>query len=160
MFIFIPTLPSRIWKFLVLFSCEYSYLCKFSQNISSVQSLSRVWLFATPWIVARQASLSFSNSLSLIKLMSIQLVMPSSHLFLCYPLLLLPSIFPSIRVFSNESSGDHQVSDGQSFRALASASVLPKNVQNWFPSGFTDLISLKSKGLSRIFSNTTVLHSF
>ena len=158
MFIFIPTLPSRIWKFLVLFSCEYSYLCKFSQNISLVQSLSRVWLFATPWIVACQASLSFSNSLSLIKLMSIQLVMPSSHLFLCYPLLLLPSIFPSIRVFSNESSGDHQASDGQSIGASASASVFPMNVQNWFPSGFTDLISLKSKGLSRIF-NTTVLHS-
>ena len=70
---------------------------------SSVQSLSLVWLFVTPWIAARQASLSITNSRSLLKLMSIELVMPSSHLILCCPLLLLPSIFPSIRVFSNES---------------------------------------------------------
>ena len=70
---------------------------------SSVQSLSRVRLFATPWTAARQASLSIANSWSLPKLMSIELVMPSSHLILCCPLLLLPSIFPSIRVFSNES---------------------------------------------------------
>ena len=68
-----------------------------------VQSLSRVRLFATPWTVARQASRSFTNSWSLLKLMSIELVMPSNHLILCRPLLLLPSIFPSIRVFSNES---------------------------------------------------------
>ena len=71
---------------------------------SSVQSLSRVWLFATPWIAARQASLSIASSWSLLKLMSIELVMPSNHLILCHPLLLLPSIFPSIRVFSNESA--------------------------------------------------------
>ena len=70
---------------------------------SSVQSLSRVQLFATPWIAARQASLSITNSQSLLKLMSLELEMPSSHLILCCPLLLLPSIFPSIRVFSNES---------------------------------------------------------
>ena len=69
----------------------------------SVQSLSRVRLFVTPWIAARQASLSITNSQSLLKLMSIESVMPSSHLILCHPLLLLPSIFPSIRVFSNES---------------------------------------------------------
>ena len=69
----------------------------------SVQSLSRVRLFATPWITARQASLSITNSRSLLKLVSIESVMPSSHLILCGPLLLLPSIFPSIRVFSNES---------------------------------------------------------
>ena len=71
---------------------------------SSVQSLSRVRLFATPWIAARQASLSITNSRSLFKLMSIELVMPSSHLILCRPLLLLPPIPPSIRVFSNEST--------------------------------------------------------
>ena len=71
--------------------------------ISSVQSLSRLWLFATPWTAARQASLSISNSWSLLKLMAIELVMPSNHLILCHPLPLLPSIFPSIRVFSNES---------------------------------------------------------
>ena len=75
----------------------------FSQ-FSSVQSLSRVRLFATPWIAARQASLSITNSQSSLRLTSIELVMPSSHLILCRPLLLLPSIPPSIRVFSNESA--------------------------------------------------------
>ena len=70
----------------------------------SVQSLSRVQLFATPWTAAHQASLSITNSWSLHKLMSIELVMPSNHLILCRPLPLLPSIFPSIRVFSNESA--------------------------------------------------------
>ena len=73
-------------------------------RISSVQSLSRVQLFATPWIAAHQASLSITNSWSLPKHMSIELVMPSNHLILCRPLLLLPSIFPSIRVFSKESA--------------------------------------------------------
>ena len=72
--------------------------------ISSVQSLCRVWLFATPWIAAHQASLSFTNSWSSLRLMSIKLVMPSNHLILCHPLLFLPPIFPSIRVFSNEST--------------------------------------------------------
>ena len=72
--------------------------------IYSVQSLSRVWLFVTPWTTAHQASLSITNSQSSPKSMSIELVMPSNHLILCHPLLLLPSIFPSIRVFSNESA--------------------------------------------------------
>ena len=72
--------------------------------LSSVQSLSHVWLFATPWIAAHQASLSITNSWSPPKPMSTESVMPSSHLILCHPLLLLPSIFPSIRVFSNEST--------------------------------------------------------
>ena len=72
-------------------------------NFSSVQSLSRVWLFATPWTAARQASLSITNSQSLLKLMCIKLVMLSNNLILCHPLLLLPSVFPSIRVFLNES---------------------------------------------------------
>ena len=71
---------------------------------SSVQSLSHVRLFATPWTAACQASLSITNSWSILKLMSIESVMPSNHLILCHPLLLLPSIFPSIRVFSNESA--------------------------------------------------------
>ena len=71
--------------------------------ISSVQLLSCVWLFATPWTAACQASLTITNSQSLLKLMSIESVMPSNHLILCHPFLLLPSIFPSIRVFSNES---------------------------------------------------------
>ena len=69
---------------------------------SSVQSLSHIWLFMTPWAAARQASLSNTNSQSPLRLMCIESVMPSSHLILCCPLLLLPSIFPSIRVFSNE----------------------------------------------------------
>ena len=73
------------------------------ESISSVQFLSRVWLFVTPWTAACQASLSIANSQSLLKLMSIESVMPSNHLILCCPLLLLPSVFPSIRVFSNES---------------------------------------------------------
>ena len=76
-------------------------LCKF--QFSSVQSLSRVWLFVTPWIVARQACLFITISQSLFKLMSIESVMPSNHLILCHPLLLLPSIFPRIRVFPDES---------------------------------------------------------
>ena len=71
--------------------------------ISSVQSLSCIQLFATPWTEARQASLSITNSWSVLKLMSIEMVMPSNHLILCHPLLLLPSVFPSIRVFSNKS---------------------------------------------------------
>ena len=77
---------------------------KYSLQFSSVQSLSRVWLLATPWIAARQASLSITNSWSSLKLMSIKSLMPSSPLILCCPLLLLPSVFPSIRVFSNEST--------------------------------------------------------
>ena len=72
-------------------------------SVQSVQLLSRVWLFATPWTAAHQVSLSITNSQSLLKFMSIELVMPSNHLVLCCPLLLPPSIFPSIRVFSNES---------------------------------------------------------
>ena len=72
-------------------------------SVSSVQSLSHVWLFATPWIAANQASLSITISQSLLKLMFIESMMPSNHLILCLPLLLLPSIFPSIRVFSNVS---------------------------------------------------------
>ena len=77
---------------------------QYSVQFSSVQLLSRVWLFATPWIAARQASLSITNSRSLLKPMSIGSVMPFSHLILCQPLLLLPPIPPNIRVFSNEST--------------------------------------------------------
>ena len=77
-------------------------------SVSSVQSLSWVWLFETPWTAAHQATLSITNSLSLLKLRSIESVMPSNHLIFCHPLFLLPSIFPSVRVFSNVSSL-HQV---------------------------------------------------
>ena len=118
-----------------------------------VQSLSCVWLFATPWTAARQGSLSFTISLNLLKLMSIEWVMPSNHLMPYFPLLLLPSIFPSIRVFSNELALRIR---WQSIGASASTSVFPMNIQGWFPLGWTGLISLQSKGLSRVFSNTIV----
>ena len=120
---------------------------------TSVQLLSRVRLFATPWIAARQASLSITNSWSLPKLMSIESVMPSSHLILCHPLLFPPSIFPNISVFSNESAPRIR---WPNIGVSASTSVLPMNTQDWFPLGLTGLISLQSKGLSRVFSNTTV----
>ena len=100
-------------------------------EFSSVQSLRRVWLFATPWTAAHPASLSITNSRSLPKL-PIKSVMPSKHLILCRPHLLLPSIFPNIKVFSNESA---LCISGQSIGASASASVLPMNTQDWFPLG-------------------------
>ena len=125
------------------------YLIQFS----SVQLLSCVWLFATLWTAAPQASLSITNSWSLLKLMSIELVMPSNHLILCRPLLLLPSIFPSIRVFSNESALCIRWPKYWSFRFSISPSM---NIQNWFPLGWTGWISWQSKGLSRVSSNTTV----
>ena len=118
-----------------------------------VQSLSHVQLFVTPWTAACQASLSITNSWSLIKLTSIELVMPSNHLILCRPLLFPPSIFPSIRVFSNESvlpirwpnywSFSFSISSSNEYSGLISFRM------DWF-----DLLAMK--GLSRVFSNTTV----
>ena len=120
---------------------------------SSVQSLSHVQLFATPQIAARHASLSTTNSRSLLKLMSIESVMPSNHLFLCHPLLPLPSIFPSIRVFSNESALHIRWPKYWSF----SFNISPSNEHPGLISlGWTGWTSLQSKGLSRVFSNTTV----
>ena len=118
--------------------------------VVAVQSLSRVRLFVTPWSAACQASLSLTICWSLLRLKSIELVMPSKHLILCC--LLLQS-FPA--------SGSFPMSwffpsSGQSIGASASASVLPMNTQGWFPLGLTGWISLLSKGLSRVFSNTTV----
>ena len=118
----------------------------------SVQLLNCDQLFATPWTAAHQASLSITSSWSLLRLMSIESVMPSNHLILCHPFLLPPSIFPSIRVFSNKFF----TSGGQSIGVSASATVLPKNIQDIFPLGWTGWISLQSKGLSRVFSKTTV----
>ena len=126
-----------------------------NKSFSSVQSLSRVWLFVTPWITACQASLSITNSRSSLRFTSIESVMPSSHLILCHPLLLLSSIFPSITVFSNEPVL-HIRSGGQSIGVSASASVLPMNIQDWFPLEWTCWITIQSKGLSRVFSNTTL----
>ena len=122
-------------------------------SFSSVQLLSHVRFFVTPWTTADQASLSITNSQRPPKPPSIESVMPSNHLILCHPLLLLPSVFPSIRVFSNESL---LCINGQSFVISASTSVLPMNIQDWSPLGWTGWISLQSKGLSRVFSNTTV----
>ena len=123
----------------------------------SVQSLSRVRLFATPWTTARQASLSIINSRSLPKPMSIESVMPSNHLILCHPLLLLPSIFPSIRVFSN---GALCIKWPKYWSFSFNISPSNEN-QDWSPLGWTGWISWQSKGLSRVFSNTTVLkHQF
>ena len=134
---------------------------------SSVQSLSHVWLFVTPWTAARQPSLSIENSRNLLKFMSIDLVMPSNHLILCRPLLLLPSIFPSIRVSSNESALRIRWPKDWSF----SFSISPSNEysgmisfrMDWLDAGFMVgvqrifyLSSMQSKGFLRVFSNTTV----
>ena len=110
-----------------------------------VHSPRFVWLFATPWTAAHQASLSFTISQSLIKLSSIESLIPSNHLILYHPLLLLPSILPSVRVFSKESAFCIR---GQSIGASASASVLPMDIQDWFPLGWTGSISLLTQGLS------------
>ena len=126
---------------------------KGKDQIRSDQSLSRFRLFATPWIAARQASLSITNSWSSLKLTSIELVMPSSHLILCCPLLLLPPIPYSIRVFSNESTLHVR---GPNTGVSASASFLPMNTQNWSPLEWTGWIFLQSKGLLRVFCNTTL----
>ena len=104
------------------------------------------------WTAAHQASLSISNSHSLVKLNSIELVMPSNHLIPCH-LLLWHSIFPSTRIFSNEPVF---ILGGQITGGSASASVLPMNIQDWFPLGLAGLISLQSKGLPSVFSNSTV----
>ena len=140
----------------ILFSHENNQVPIYPTNgwtFTSVQSLSRVRLFATPWIGARQASLSITNSQSAPKLMSIKLVMPSSHLILCRPLLLLPSIPPASKSFPMSQLFTW---GGQSIGVSASASVLPKNTQDWSPLEWTGWISLQSTGLSRVFSNTTV----
>ena len=125
----------------------------FCSQFSSVESLSHVQLFVTWWTAARQASLSITNSQSPPKPMSIELVMPSNHLVFCHPCLLLPSIFPSIRIFSNESA---LCIRWPKYWVSALASVLPMNTKDWSPLGWTGWISLQSKGLSRVFSNTTV----
>ena len=114
-------------------------------DYSSLQSLSRVWFFVTLWTAAHQASLSITNSQSLLKTMSVESVIPSNYLILWHPFLLLPSIFPNIRVFSNESVLSIRWPKYQSL----SFSILPMNIQDWFPLGLTGL-------LSRVFSNTTV----
>ena len=116
------------------------------------QLVSRVQLFATAWTAARQASLSITNSRSLLKLMPIELLMPSNHLILYCPLLLLPSIFPSIRVFSNESVLRIRWPKYWSF----SFNISPSNGYSGLISFRIGWISLQSKRFSRVFSNTIV----
>ena len=118
----------------------------------AVQLPSCVHLFATPWTSACQASLSLTICWSLPKFMSIALMMPSNHLILCHPFLLLPSIFPSIRVFSNESALPIRLPKFWSF----SFSVSPSNEYSGLVSFKIGLISQLTKGLSRVFSSTTV----
>ena len=123
------------------------------KRISLVQSLSHVRLFATPWTAAREASLSITNSWSLPKPMSIESVMPPAISSSVFPFSSCPQSFPA--------SGSFQMSQlfasgGQSIGVSASTSVIPVNTQGWSPLGWTGWISLKSKGLSRVFSNTTV----
>ena len=122
--------------------------------VDIVQRLSHVQLFVTPWIAALQASLSSTISQTLPKFTSTESGMLSNHLILCRPLLLLPSVFPSIGVFSIEST---LCIVGQSTEASAAASFLPMNIQGWFPLGLTDLVSLLSKGLSVVFPSTTMV---
>ena len=122
--------------------------------LSSVQfSHSHVRLFVTPWTAACQPSLSITNSLSLLKLMSIESLMPSNHFILCRPLLLPLSIFPSIRVFSSESVLHIRWPKCWSF---SFSIISSKEDPFWSPSEWTGWISLQSKGLLRVFSNTTV----
>ena len=117
---------SRDWAWVSCIGRQILYYLAFGEGIlcivDVVQLLNHVQLFATPWTTARQSSMPFTVSWSLLKLMSIELMMPSNHLVLCYPRLLLPSIFPSIRVFSNELALCQSIG--------ASASVLPMNIQS------------------------------
>ena len=122
-----------------------------SVQFSPLQSLSRVWHFATPWTTARQASLFITNSQSLPNSCPLR--------WWCHPTISSSVIPFSSRLQSFPASGSFQmffVSGGQSIEVSASASVLPMNIQDWFPFGWTGWISLQSKGLSRVFSNTTV----
>ena len=132
--------------------------CLFLLQCQSVQSLSRVWLFATPWTATHQATLSLTNSRSLLKLMSIELVMPSNHLIFCHPFSFHLQSFPSSGSFP---LSQFFTSGGQNIGVSASASVLPINIQGLFGLEWTGWISLQSKGLLRVFSNTTVqMHPF
>ena len=124
-----------------------------SIQFSPFQLLSHVRLFVTLWTAARQAFLSITNSQSLLKRISIEWVMPSNPLILCRPLLLPPSVFPSIMIFSNESALHIR---WPKYWSSASTSALLMNIQDWSPLGWPGWISLQSKELSRVFSNTTV----
>ena len=144
--------PIQCWNEVVVTGI-FHLLLILDMLVVVVQSLSCVWLFAAPWTEVCQASLSITNSPSLLKLMSIESVMPFNHLILCCLLLLPPSIFPSISIFSNESVLHIRWPKYWSF----SLSINPSNEYSGLTSlGWTGWISLQSKGPSRLFSNTTV----
>ena len=134
-----------IWKNIEKITKLYKILESDVHNIVVVELLSCVELFATLWTTACSASLSFTICRNLLKFMSIKLVMLANHLFLCHSLLLLPSVFHIIK--------SALLISWPSFGASALASVLPMNIQGWFPLGLTGLISLQPKGLSRVFSS-------
>ena len=141
----------KVQRVVCLFSVSFSFSDCLS--VQSVQLFNHVRLIATPWTAACQASLSITNSWSLLKFMSIESVMPSNlsssvvPFSSCLQSSPAPGSFPKSEFFA---------SGGPSIGASVSASVLPMNIQGWFPLGLTGLISLLSKGLSRVFSNTTV----
>ena len=124
-----------------------------SYQFSSVQLLSCVWLFATAWSAAHPASLSITNSQSLLKLMSIDSMMVSKYLIVCHPLFLLTSIFSIIRVFSNETALRIRWPEYWSYSFSISSS---NEYSGLISFGWTGWVSLQSKGLSRVFSNTTL----
>ena len=144
-----PGIHSFIHLFLYLFNMYFWLLYLFS----SVRSLSHVQLFGIPWTAAHQTSLFITNSLSLLKFMSIESWCHPTISSSVAPLSSCLQSFPASRSFP---VSQFFTSDGQSTGASASASVLSMNIQDWFPLGLTGLISLQSKGLSRVFSNTTV----
>ena len=131
------------WKF------HEQPICQFSSG----QSFSCVWLFMTPWTAACQASLSITNFWSLLKLMSTELVMSSNHLIPCCPFYSCLQYLPASESFLLSQLF---ASGSQSIGVSASASVLPVTIQDWFPLGWSGWISLQSKGLSSVFSNSTV----
>ena len=132
---------------------KYFSINIFYHHYQSVQfSHNCVWLFVTPWTASHQASLSITNPWSLLRLLSIESVMPSNHLVLCHPLLFPPSIFPGSFLTSQFFT-----SGGQSFGVLASASVLPVNIQDWFSSRWTGWISLQRSPLQHHGSKALIL---
>ena len=152
--IIIDFIKFRFNSQIYIFMCEVFCLrSKLITLFGSVQLLSRVSLFVTPWTTAHQASLSITNSWSLLRLMSIKSVMPSSHLILCLPFSSCLQSFPASGSFP---TSQFFTSGGQRIGVSASASVLPLNIQGWCPLGWTGWISLQSKGLSRVFFRTKV----
>ena len=147
------------WSFDFAPTTNFLFYFKLTQErvvlfqFSSVQSLSRVWLFESPWTSACQATLSITNSWSLVKNMSIELVLQSKHLILIVP---FSSCLQSCPTSGSFQMNQFFASRGQSIGASPSAPVLPMNIQYWFPLGLTGWVTLQSKWLSRVFPSTIV----